>query len=97
MFLQLPSRGLSRLWGVVMEKDIPPYLRVPLLGLYKTVFGCDLNEAEKTELRDYTSFKDLFVRKLKEGARPINEEHSLVSCVYMHLYTSTSFFFDYVH
>ena len=62
-----------------MDKEISPSLRVPLLGLYKVVFGCNMDEAEETNLKKYKSFKSLFVRKLKEGVRPIDPNHHLVS------------------
>ena len=62
-----------------MDKEIHPYLRVPLLGLYKVVFGCNMEEAEQTDLNKYKSFRELFVRELKNGARPIDFKHHLVS------------------
>ena len=61
-----------------MEKELHPYLRVPLLGLYKVAFNCNMTEAEESELKKYTSLQNLFIRKLKEGVRPIDPTHHLV-------------------
>ena len=68
-----------------MEKEIHPNLRVPLLGLYKVAFSCNMDEAEESELKKYKSFKDLFIRKLKEGVRPIDPDHHLVSFIVLQL------------
>ena len=77
-FRLLPARLLSRGWGRVMEKEIPPLLRQPLLGLYVRVFDCHMEEASEQELVKYKSFSSLFTRQLKAGARPVSSEHSLV-------------------
>ena len=65
-----------------MEVELPKWARFPLLGLYAAVFGCDLKEAMVTDLSEYSSFKELFVRRLKAGARKIDSLHCMV-CVYV--------------
>ena len=65
-----------------MEVEIHPWLRLPLLGLYKVIFGCNMEEAEIKELREYSSFQKLFERKLREGAREIDTKHHLVNILY---------------
>lgn len=62
----------------MMEKELPVWLRRPLLGLYVRVFNCNMEEAVEEELMRYVSFSDLFTRQLKEGTRPISSDHSLV-------------------
>ena len=61
-----------------MEVELPKWVRLPLLGLYVTVFGCDLKEAMVTDLSEYSSFKELFVRQLRPGARKIDSLHDVV-------------------
>lgn len=68
-----------------MEKELPHWLRRPLLGLYVWTFGCNMEEAELEDLREYTSFMALFTRELKEGARTISPEYPLVSEVLLFL------------
>lgn len=73
----LPQLAITRLagwvakqeWGVVTHAIIQVFMRV---------FKIDLNEAQKTEVSDYKSFNEFFIRPLKDGARPIfSGEHSL--------------------
>lgn len=63
----------------MMEKELPVWLRRPLLGLYVRAFNCDMEEAVEEELVRYQSFSDLFTRQLKAGTRPVSSDHSLVS------------------
>lgn len=65
----------------MMEKELPVWLRRPLLGLYVRVFNCDMEEAVEEELVRYGSFSDLFTRQLKAGTRPISSDQALV-CSY---------------
>ena len=61
-----------------MEREIPLWLRGPLLGLYVRIFNCQMSEAVEEELVKYKSFSSLFTRNLKAGARPVNPDHILV-------------------
>lgn len=72
LFRQLPTRMLSRSWGHITAKDLPRWLRRPLLGLYVWLFDCNMEEAAVRDLRDYSSLQALFTRELKEGARRIS-------------------------
>lgn len=65
----------------MMERELPVWLRRPLLGLYVKVFDCTMEEAVEEELVRYGSFSDLFTRQLKAGTRPVSFDHSLV-CSY---------------
>lgn len=62
-----------------MSIELPSWSRLPLLGLYKVVFRCNMEEAERQNLKEYVSFGDFFTRKLKDNVRVINETHQLVS------------------
>lgn len=72
LFRQLPTRMLSRSWGHITAKDLPRWLRRPLLGLYVWLFDCNMEEAAVRDLQDYSSLQALFTRELKEGARRIS-------------------------
>ena len=67
-----------------MEREIPAWLRSPLLGVYVRVFGCRMEEAVQQELAEYESFSALFTRQLRAGTRPVSTD-SLV-CVHVWLY-----------
>ena len=66
----LPQASLSRGFGQLADVPLPPRLRVPVLATVVRALGIDLSEAERP-LADYTSINDLFVRRLKAGARPV--------------------------
>ena len=46
-------------------------MREPLFGLYSSMFGCDLEEAEIDDLKSYRSLSDFFCRSIKSNLRPI--------------------------
>ena len=79
LFRLLPARLLSRTWGRTMSLELPLWLRRPVLGLYVWTFGCKMEEAVVEGLEGYGSLMELFTRELKEGARTVSCEHSLVS------------------
>lgn len=62
-----------------MSTELPSWSRLPLLGMYKVVYRCNMEEAERQNLKEYVSFGDFFTRKLKDNARVIDETHQLVS------------------
>ncbi|PPQ69457.1 hypothetical protein CVT26_002867 [Gymnopilus dilepis] len=69
----LPLRNLSRLWGYVNSLELPVWFRPFGFRLYAWIFGCNLDEIEPSDLREYPSLGAFFYRKLKEGARPVDE------------------------
>ncbi|KAF4623951.1 hypothetical protein D9613_001390 [Agrocybe pediades] len=69
----LPLRNMSRLWGYVNSLELPVWFRPYGLRLYAYVFGCNLDEVEHEDLREYPSLGAFFYRKLKEGARPVDD------------------------
>lgn len=38
---------------------------------YAWLFGCDIDEAEHSDLKEYPSLGEFFYRRLKPGVRPI--------------------------
>ena len=70
---------LSQYWGYLHQKELPSWLRSPLLGLYVKAFGCNMAEAQVEQLTKYRNLCELFTRKLKPGAREICQSVELVS------------------
>ena len=78
-YRSLPLRHVSRLWGAVNEVALPGLLRDAVLSSYARAFGCDLAEAERPDLSSYDSLGQFFRRRLRAGARPLDEGAELVS------------------
>lgn len=75
----VPLRILSRLWGWIMNKQLPASVRPWLYNHYASTFGCNLEEAAHEDLKAYKSLAEFFCRPLKDGVRPINEVDCIVS------------------
>ncbi|KAF5373031.1 hypothetical protein D9758_001643 [Tetrapyrgos nigripes] len=69
----LPLRNMSRVWGYLNSLELPVWFRPIGLKVYATAFGCNLDEIEPSDLREYASLGDFFYRQLKEGARPVDD------------------------
>ena len=69
----LPLRNMSRLWGYVNSLELPIWIRPYGFRLYAFAFGCNLDEVEHDDLREYPSLGAFFYRKLKPGARPVDQ------------------------
>jgi len=78
-YRSLPLRHVSRLWGTVNDLHLPPTVRRWVLGAYVRTFGCDLTEAENSDLDSYQNLGQFFRRRLKEGVRVVEEGECLVS------------------
>jgi phosphatidylserine decarboxylase len=65
---RLPQAGMSRGLGRLADVPIAPRLRAPILGRVVRMLGIDMGEAERP-LEHYGTLNELFVRKLKPGAR----------------------------
>ncbi|KAF8139608.1 phosphatidylserine decarboxylase-domain-containing protein [Boletus edulis] len=68
----LPLRNLSRVWGYVNSFELPIWIRPYGLRFYASAFGCNLDEIEPSDLTKYASLGEFFYRKLKPGARPVD-------------------------
>ncbi|KAG1908585.1 phosphatidylserine decarboxylase-domain-containing protein [Suillus fuscotomentosus] len=68
----LPLRNMSRVWGYMNSLELPVWIRPYGFRLYAYVFGCNLEEIDADDLTQYTSLGQFFCRKLKPGARPID-------------------------
>jgi len=78
-YKSLPLRHVSRLWGAVNDIHLPTTVRRWVLGAYVRTFGCDLTEAENSDLDSYENLGQFFRRRLKEGVRIVQEGECLVS------------------
>lgn len=70
MLRRVPQGTLSRGLGQLADLELPRSLRAPVLGTIARALHIDLSEAEQP-LEEYASLNAMFVRRLKEGARPI--------------------------
>lgn len=78
-YKSLPLRHVSRLWGWINDVDLPVWMRSRILSLYVRAFGCNLEEAECSDLTQYRNLGQFFRRRLREGARDIDPVSELVS------------------
>jgi len=76
-FRHIPTNLISRSWGRFARTNASKQL----IGPFAKVFRIATNEAEK-DIEEYANLNDFFTRRLKPGARPIDENpHILVSPV----------------
>ncbi|GJN09400.1 hypothetical protein PR202_ga27403 [Eleusine coracana subsp. coracana] len=80
-FKLLPLRSMSRFWGLLMELEIPVFMRPTIYRAWARAFRSDLDEAA-LPLEEYPSLQAFFIRSLKEGSRPVDPDpNCLVSPV----------------
>ena len=63
---------MSRVWGYINSLELPVWSRPFGFRLYALAFGCNLDEIEPSDLKSYPSLGAFFYRKLKPGARPVD-------------------------
>ncbi|KAL6257589.1 hypothetical protein P5V15_011166 [Pogonomyrmex californicus] len=74
----LPLRITSRIWGWLTSIDLPVSLRPMLYGFYANIFHANLDEVE-LDLSAFPNLVEFFVRALKDNARPIAQDSSMIS------------------
>ena len=72
---RIPRRLLTRFVGWLSRIE-QPLVRDISLGVWRLFSDLDLSEAKKTS---FTSVRDCFTRELKEGARPIDRDPSVMT------------------
>jgi phosphatidylserine decarboxylase len=72
----LPKKALSRLTGIIMHWQGPPWWARFTVSAFASFYKINLNEAEKA-LEQYPSIGEFFVRKLKPGVRPLGTAWAL--------------------
>lgn len=75
---RLPQHGLSRVVGRLADLHIPARLRRPVLGALTRLLRIDLSDAERP-LAEYRTFNELFVRRLRRGARAIPHDDAVLA------------------
>lgn len=74
----LPLRLWTGVVRLVSQVPIPTsFLRERVLGLFSSLTGCNVQEAEK-RLSEYRTLGDFFSRRLKTGCRPIDEQWNVI-------------------
>jgi phosphatidylserine decarboxylase len=63
-------RASSRLFGWLSDRHLPRALRAPVYRAYARAYGVDLTEL-RLALEEHPSFGAFFVRRLRDGARPL--------------------------
>lgn len=77
----LPHHAISRVVGGVANSRFRP-LAGPLVRWFVNAYNVDLSDARRTSPDQYTSFNDLFTRRLRDDARPLaGDERTVVSPV----------------
>jgi len=76
----IPQHGISRLMGKLAESK-KTWIKNPFINWFKNKFQVDLSEAVIQNVDDFANFNAFFTRALKEGARPLDTESTLVSPV----------------
>ncbi len=74
----LPQHLLSRLVGRIAECRLG-WVKNTFIKLFASHFKVDMSEAQQPDLQQYPNFNAFFVRKLRQGARPVCDEHSIAS------------------
>lgn len=79
IWLLLPWRSISRLWGWLNQITLPVFIRPIIFIWYSKIFGCNLREMENKNLKEYRNLSEFFRRSLMPNVRPINHCADLVS------------------
>ena len=69
----LPQLAVTRTAGWLAERRWG-VLTALVIKAFAARYKIDLSEAEKSRARDYASFNEFFIRKLKDGARPTDAD-----------------------
>ncbi|XP_046909251.2 phosphatidylserine decarboxylase proenzyme, mitochondrial [Dermatophagoides farinae] len=79
IWLLLPWRSISRLWGYFNQIPLPVFIRRPLYIWYSRIFGCNLDEMANKNLYEYRNLSEFFRRQLMPSLRPIDRQALIVS------------------
>lgn len=67
------TRVASRITGIICATYVPKPIRYVFYGSFAKFYGVNMDEVEVSDLGHYETFTKFFTRKLKEGARTIDE------------------------
>lgn len=77
-FRRAPTGLYSAVVGACARAPVPRPLRAALYGAFARAVDARVDEAAN-ELSEYPSFGDFFARKLRDGARPLDENAAVVA------------------
>lgn len=77
-FRRAPTGLYSAVVGACARAPVPRPLRAALYGAFARAVDARVDEAAN-ELSEYPSFGDFFARRLREGARPLDETSAVVA------------------
>jgi phosphatidylserine decarboxylase len=77
-FRRAPTGLYSAVVGACARAPVPRPLRAALDGAFARAVDARVDEAAN-ELSEYPSFGDFFARRLREGARPVDETSAVVA------------------
>eukprot|EP01083_Nonionella_stella_P058406 152949_1 len=81
VFLNLPVRQISRLWGNLASQELPVWMREPVYRLWAFKYNSNLDEVPD-ELSSFRSLSEFFARPLWiSGDRPMAQNADVVSPV----------------
>jgi len=69
----LPQLAITRAAGWLAEKQWGAVTHT-IIRLFAKKYRINMDEAQFSDAKDYASFNQFFIRPLKEGARPINQD-----------------------
>eukprot|EP00963_Diacronema_lutheri_P009169 scaffold824_cov327-Pavlova_lutheri.AAC.17 len=72
LYRMLPQRTASRAFGCAASVPLPTFARKWIYGGWARAFHANLDEAERS-MEEYRTLREFFARKLKPGARTIEE------------------------
>lgn len=75
----LPQRWLTRQVYRLMRSEVR-WLKNTLITVISGAAGVDWREAPSTDIDDYTSFNAFFTRPMRDGARPLDPDPSVLIC-----------------
>lgn len=75
----MPKRTLSDLAGWASDLRIPRVLLEKVIKSFCRAYGVDLDEIEG-DLSSFRSFDEFFMRRLKDGARPVDSDERAIVC-----------------
>ncbi len=73
-----PKQTLTQLAGKLASMKAGK-LTTAVIRWFIRQYGIDMNEARNSDPAAYATFNDFFVRELKDGARPINDDAATIS------------------
>lgn len=66
----LPKNHISYIVGIITHLPLPKVIWTPIITLFAQAYKINLDEAE-FPISEYSSLGEFFIRKLKQGRRPI--------------------------